>query len=273
MQIDEVSEGGSVPLVRVTNRGVHDVLFLFGEEIRGAKQNRIANASFLVPARSELVIDVSCVEQGRWGRRGRAGFSASGEVVSHADAREDGPAGGGVAAPRRTLRGRPDRRCGRTSASGSRTSRHRLGDGLVRGLRPLASSRSERPAEAFRPLERQVGFVALIGDAIVGARGDRPAGGVRGALRRRSCAPTRSMRSTRRWAGASGSAPCPAPTPPRPSWRRSAARRRSAGPPSAWETISGSRAKACAGCALVAGQVVHLTAFPSPPAPGGPDAG
>ena len=70
LQIDEVGEGGSVPLVRVTNRGGKDVLFLFGEEIRGAKQNRIANASFLVPARGELVIDVSCVEQGRWARRG-----------------------------------------------------------------------------------------------------------------------------------------------------------------------------------------------------------
>ena len=82
LQIDEISESGSVPHVRVTNRGSNDVLFLFGEEIRGAKQNRIANASFLVAAYSELVIDVSCVEQGRWGRRGGGGFAATGEVVS-----------------------------------------------------------------------------------------------------------------------------------------------------------------------------------------------
>ncbi len=52
----------------------------FGGELIGAKQNRIANASFLVPAESELVIDVSCVEAGRWGRRRRERFS-SGETI------------------------------------------------------------------------------------------------------------------------------------------------------------------------------------------------
>lgn len=41
----------------------------------------IALASFLVAAQSELVIDVSCVERGRWRRQGRGGFGASGEVV------------------------------------------------------------------------------------------------------------------------------------------------------------------------------------------------
>ena len=58
VQIDEVSEAGSVPNVRVTNRGAQNVLFLFGEEIRGARRNRIANASFLVPAQSELWHDI-----------------------------------------------------------------------------------------------------------------------------------------------------------------------------------------------------------------------
>jgi hypothetical protein len=82
VELDEISDGGAVPHVRVTNRGVQDVLFLFGEEIRGAKQNRVANASFLVPARSELVVDVSCVEKGRWGRRGHGGFGVSEEVLS-----------------------------------------------------------------------------------------------------------------------------------------------------------------------------------------------
>lgn len=50
LRVDEIDKGGSVSHVRVVNQGKRPVLFLFGEEIRGAKQNRVANATFLVPA-------------------------------------------------------------------------------------------------------------------------------------------------------------------------------------------------------------------------------
>ena len=81
--VDEVSEGGSVPNVRVVNNGNQAVLVLFGEHIVGAKQNRVANASFLVEANSELVIAVSCVEAGRWSRRRGERFHAEEELVAH----------------------------------------------------------------------------------------------------------------------------------------------------------------------------------------------
>jgi hypothetical protein len=75
---DALEDGfsGHVPHVRVENRAATAVLILFGEELRGAKQNRVANASFLLPPREERVIDVSCVEQGRWGA-GAAAAAAS----------------------------------------------------------------------------------------------------------------------------------------------------------------------------------------------------
>ena len=65
-RITEVSEQGSVPELRFVNEAARPVLLLDGEELVGAKQNRIVNLSILVPANSELVIPVSCVEAGRW---------------------------------------------------------------------------------------------------------------------------------------------------------------------------------------------------------------
>jgi hypothetical protein len=47
-----------------------------GEELIGAKQNRIVNLTILVAATSELTIPVSCVEAGRWRARSRTFTSA-----------------------------------------------------------------------------------------------------------------------------------------------------------------------------------------------------
>jgi hypothetical protein len=64
--VEEVSEGGSVPHLVVKNDTDSRVLFLEGEELRGAKQNRVLNTSVLVGAHARTVIPVSCVERGRW---------------------------------------------------------------------------------------------------------------------------------------------------------------------------------------------------------------
>jgi len=64
--VTEVSEGGSVPELRVVNKGDARILVLDGEELRGAKQNRVLNTSILIGKHSSLVVPVSCTEQGRW---------------------------------------------------------------------------------------------------------------------------------------------------------------------------------------------------------------
>jgi hypothetical protein len=69
--ITEVSETGSVPFLKVANDADRPLLLLDGEELIGAKQNRILNTTVLVAARTGVTIPVSCVEQGRWGYRGR----------------------------------------------------------------------------------------------------------------------------------------------------------------------------------------------------------
>lgn len=65
-RVTEVSEAGSVPQLRFENRGDLPVLLLDGEELVGAKQNRILNLTILAPAHKTIVIPVSCVEAGRW---------------------------------------------------------------------------------------------------------------------------------------------------------------------------------------------------------------
>lgn len=69
--VQEVSECGSVPDLLVENSGDIHVLFLEGEELVGAKQNRILNTSVLLPAKSKIKIPVSCVERGRWAYKSR----------------------------------------------------------------------------------------------------------------------------------------------------------------------------------------------------------
>ena len=80
--ITEVSAAGSVPELLVVNRANHPVLLIDGEELAGAKQNRVLNTSILLKEVSETKIPVSCTEQGRWSYASKA-FSESGHVMAH----------------------------------------------------------------------------------------------------------------------------------------------------------------------------------------------
>ena len=66
LEVTEVDTDGSVPELRVENKYSGMVLIMDGEELVGAKQNRIVNTTILLPPKSATVIPVSCVEQGRW---------------------------------------------------------------------------------------------------------------------------------------------------------------------------------------------------------------
>lgn len=76
VEVTEVSKDGIVPELRVVNRGTKPTLIVDGEELIGAKQNRVVNLTILVAANSELTIPVSCVEAGRWRTRSRTFSSA-----------------------------------------------------------------------------------------------------------------------------------------------------------------------------------------------------
>jgi hypothetical protein len=85
VEITEVSQGGSVPDLKLINRSADKLLVVDGEELIGAKQNRIVNATFLIAGQTEVIIPVSCVEQGRWAYRSHK--FASGEKVMPASIR------------------------------------------------------------------------------------------------------------------------------------------------------------------------------------------
>tara|TARA_R110002072_G_scaffold211501_5_gene369101 strand:- start:13540 stop:14580 length:1041 start_codon:yes stop_codon:yes gene_type:complete len=86
--VTEVSESGSVPTLLLENNADKAVFLLDGEELVGAKQNRILNLTLLVPAKTKLEIPVSCVEQGRWSHRTEEFASAERTFFSKGRARK-----------------------------------------------------------------------------------------------------------------------------------------------------------------------------------------
>lgn len=82
IKITEIDEMGSVPELKVVNRANVPVLLLDGEELAGAKQNRVLNTTILLEQNSKTVIPVSCTEQGRWSYNSLE-FRDSGNVASY----------------------------------------------------------------------------------------------------------------------------------------------------------------------------------------------
>lgn len=86
LEVTEVTEGGSVPTLKVHNKSAHRVFLMAGEHLVGAKQNRVLNTSIMIDRHSEVPIPVSCVEQGRWSYRSR-NFGSHG-TTSHGKLRQ-----------------------------------------------------------------------------------------------------------------------------------------------------------------------------------------
>ena len=161
LEIAETGPDGTVPELTVTNPLDEAVLLYDGEELVGAKQNRILDVSVLVAAGSKLTIPVSCVEQGRWRSVSRT-FSAA-PHVSSTDLRR---AKAAALASRGPARGAAPGEVWRSV----RTKLHSLGvasdtdasrDAFVAHERPIAALES-----AFGADPGQCGAVLGIGDAL-----------------------------------------------------------------------------------------------------------
>ena len=87
-RITEVSDGGSVPELAFENASAEKILLVDGDELIGAKQNRVVNISILVGGGQRVVIPVSCVEHGRWSYRDRDFRSGNRTLFAKARARK-----------------------------------------------------------------------------------------------------------------------------------------------------------------------------------------
>ncbi|MEI6451219.1 MAG: DUF6569 family protein [Actinomycetes bacterium] len=165
-QITEVSEGGSVPELRVVNKGDARILVLDGEELRGAKQNRSLNTTILIDRYSTLVAPVSCTERGRWAYASRQ-FAES-EMLAERQVRfamrssvhAAMCAGVGARADQGRVWSEVDglhRRQGTHSGTGAMRDSYEARKGDL-----------DRVLAAFPPLDGQTGVLVLHGSRVVG---------------------------------------------------------------------------------------------------------
>jgi len=70
--ITEIAPDGSIPEVQIVNDSPYQVLAIDGEELAGARQDRVVNITVLVPHVARVLLPVCGVEEGRWSYRGRA---------------------------------------------------------------------------------------------------------------------------------------------------------------------------------------------------------
>lgn len=167
LTIGEIGASGTVPELELKNSGSRRVLLVDGEELIGAKQNRIVNTSVLVEAGGSLMLPVSCVEAGRWHAQS-ASFRSS---AAHYNARGRQKKVSEVSASLAD-EGRPRADQGRVWADVDAKLQFLAVSSETRALSAVAEARGT-DLEEFRrklgtPEAREVGAVYALGRDIVG---------------------------------------------------------------------------------------------------------
>jgi len=167
----EISEVGSgeVNRVRIRNLSGRRVFIMDGEELVGAKQNRVLNTSVMIAPKQVAVVPVSCVEQGRW-VASSPGFR-SGETQLFAAGRQ-----ANIAAVSRNYVAQPS--AGAQSDQSmiwrkvaEKRAAFQLGSpsGPMHEVYESNQKSVTDYVKRFRPIEGQVGAVFAINGEIVGA--------------------------------------------------------------------------------------------------------
>lgn len=171
-RVTEVSVGGSVPELAFENGSAEKILLVDGDELVGAKQNRVINLSILVTGGKRIVIPVSCVEQGRWSYRSRESYRtrdfAPAKRMLYAKLRAKK-----MASVSFSMRERGERRsdqgevwndiADKMAFLRARSETGAMGDAYASRITDL-----DAYAQAFRPQARQRGAVVALDGKVVG---------------------------------------------------------------------------------------------------------
>jgi hypothetical protein len=159
-QITELDDAGRVSELKIAVKGSRSVLLLDGEELLGAKQNRVVNLTILAPPARTTVIPVSCVESWRWHHVSRGFASAPRTQFSEGRAEKmrqvtaSLTTTGGRASDQGAVWHRIAEKSSRLSAASDTAAMSAVYDKLDTPL--------EQFVAAFPPIEHQVGAVFII---------------------------------------------------------------------------------------------------------------
>lgn len=164
--VTEIDESGNVPELKAVNQLDTDVLILDGEELVGAKQNMIVNTTIIIGMGKQVVIPVSCVEQGRWHYRSKK-FS-SGKSNLYADLRRKKSqavysslkSSASYEADQHEIWGDITEKADNLSVDSD--------TGAMNDIFESYDDEIKKYEDKFKILQGQVGFVAMIGKKIVG---------------------------------------------------------------------------------------------------------
>ena len=165
--ITELTQSGVVPELRFDNLSDKQILLLDGEELVGAKQNRVLNITILVGGFAKITIPVSCVERGRWHHLSREFRSAKRHMYAKARAAK-------MAQVSMSMRTHGSRQSDQSavwaeiSAKSQRLGSHSATEAMA-AMYEKESGRLEGFERAFHPLDKQVGAVFAINGQILGA--------------------------------------------------------------------------------------------------------
>ncbi|MGQ0656005.1 MAG: ARPP-1 family domain-containing protein, partial [Betaproteobacteria bacterium] len=165
-EVTEVSREGSVPELAFENRSAEKILLVDGDELVGAKQNRILNITLLVGGGVKVNIPVSCVEQGRWSYNSRSFGSARRALFARARAKK-------MVRVSESLRQRGDRRSDQSEvwadvAAKVAFCRAESDTMAMADAYDKTASRLEDYVRAFRAQPRQVGAVVALDGRVTG---------------------------------------------------------------------------------------------------------
>lgn len=167
LNVTELDESGHVPELKVVNRSQQKVLMLDGEELVGAKQNRVLNVTVLIAPQSETIIPVSCVEQGRWSYRSREFGTARRTMTADLkrkksqSVRDSLRAFGSFASAQGMVWEEIDAKFARMEASPSPTA-------ALSDLYERHQDLTDDFLKAFHPVDNQMGMVVFIDGEIAG---------------------------------------------------------------------------------------------------------